>query len=276
MQNFKIFSFILAVIVLIMVGQVVFSDYVPEWVGSESDNLKTDIVNKLGADVLKTDTSNSNESEIVYHSDENTNPTLSNTSPIMAVIEETPEAVIVDNDVNTLQTENNFVPQIILDDTNSVIDFEDINPKAIVLNPYLRDEQLKSAGFLTASLQEESFNDLYFKSVYIGDILSVMKKKYVIKDDALLYAKVYVLSPDVGNDVLSIYSSLKEKAKSSLNSTINETNQFGKASFYLNDSTRSDTAFLTVRYQSLIYGFSYPKVYHKQVSNLIKLIGLEK
>jgi hypothetical protein len=44
----------------------------------------------------------------------------------------------------------------------------------------------------------------------------------------------------------------------------------------MNDTKRPGTAFLTVKLGNLIYGFSYPKEYHPQVKNLIKLLEWEK
>ncbi len=246
-----------------MVAQVVFSDYVPTWFSSEAENVKTDTLNKLGADVATTE-----NSVTEYYSQENNEGETNSVRPIVALVEEGEEEITLGSE----QSDANFQDNT----TNSLPDFEDINVSATQINPYLREDQLRSAGFVTAFFEEEKNDDMLYKTVYVGDIKNVIKKKYIIRDDALLYAKVYVFSPDTGIDTLAIYALLKGKCESSSNVTINETNQFGKSSFYMNDSLREDTAFLTVKYNSIVYAFSYPKVYHKQVSNLIKLIGLEK
>jgi len=248
-----------------MVAQVVFSEYVPEWFNKDNKSVQTNVVFKLGDDLEK------KESE--YFSDENdTNEeNLRVVLPKIDDIEEITENRIID-DIQIVQSVEKFETQ----NTNNLPDFEEINTQVIAVNPYLRTEQLRSSGFLTAIIEEEINDEMLYRTVYIGDIDSVIKKRYLLRDDALLYARVYVFSPDAGNSPDIIYNSLKNKASNASNSSINETNQFGKASFYMNDTIRPETAFLTVKFSSLVYSFSYPKVYHKQVVNLITLISFEK
>jgi hypothetical protein len=248
-----------------MVAQVVFSEYVPSWFSSGADDVKTDTLNKLGADV-----STSEMTVVEYYDDQMSEQNTNTNSAIVAVVEEGNEEVKLGETQSELNFEDNSST------TNSLPDFEDINVTTSQINPYLREDQLRAAGFVTAFFEEEKNDDMLYKTVYVGDMKNVIKKKYIIRDDALLYAKVYIFSPDTGIDVSAIYLLLKEKCESSSNVSINETNQFGKASYYMNDTLREETAFLTVKLNSIVYAFSYPKAYHKQVSNLIKLIGLEK
>ena len=86
------------------------------------------------------------------------------------------------------------------------------------------------------------------------------------------YAKAYVFKIGYKTEIGEIYNFLKERVNEAVNMYVNETNQFGTNSFYMNDDKRPETAFLTTRIGGLLYAFSYPKEYHSQVKNLIKLI----
>lgn len=270
MRNFQIFSTILAIVVVIMVAQVVLSDFYPDWFSDNSKNLKTDTLNKLGADISTSE--NDSTTSLEYYSNETPVSDTQNTfsvKPVVAIVEEeTPTTELPSVNIGELQNEQNFESQL--------KDFEDLDSTNTFINPYLREDQLRSAGFVTANFSEEKNDDMLFKTVFIGDSKNLIKKRFIIADSALLYAKVYVFSPDASSSADLIYEFLKEKCASGSTVSINETNQFGSSSFYMNDTLRQDIAFLTVKYDFLVYSFSYPKVYHKQVSNLIKLIGLEK
>ena len=151
-------------------------------------------------------------------------------------------------------------------------DFEDENFIPITANVYIRDEQIKSAGFATGYLEKETHNDYLFKNIYIADIFDTDVTKYMVRDTSNILAKVYVYKIGYKSDVDQTYNFVKERISKAVNMTVNETNQFGYASFYMNDPKRPDTSFLTTRIGGLLYSFSYPKEYHSQIKNLIKLI----
>jgi hypothetical protein len=281
MRNFQIFSIILAIIVVILVAQVVFTDYVPDWFEGSGDTAKTDVLNKLGDDL------EDNSLTYDYFSDENDLDSeivdLEDSEPsnLIEVIDlESPRVeenlIMIGQNQDSINFETVNSDLNINSNTNGLIDFEEIGVNTVPINPYLREEQLKSAGFLTAYIEEENNDLMLYKTIYLGDMENTIMRRFLLRDEALLYARVYVFSPDAGNTASSIYNSLKQKCALNANSSVNETNQFGKASFYMNDDLRKDTAFLNVRYNSLVYSFSYPKIYHNQVTNLIKLIALEK
>jgi len=139
---------------------------------------------------------------------------------------------------------------------------------------YIRNDQVVNSGFVGAYLTEEEPDGMLYKSVGIADLVGVSSKKYSITNGTTTYVKVYVVIVDDPLQVGSVYGVLKARAAEGVDIEINETNEFGNASFYMNDTRRDSVAFLTVRVSSQIYGFSYPKQYHPQVKNLVSILML--
>lgn len=167
-------------------------------------------------------------------------------------------------------------PSIDFDVANvGVSDFEGDNYVPFSQNVYIREDQIRSAGFATAYLEQQADDGYLFKNVYIADLSGIELDKTAIRTSDALLAKVYVLKVDPDQNVDVIFNQLKLKSSEGLDIEINQTNEYGMASFYMNDSRRPNVAFLTVRMSSVIYGFSYPKQYHPQIRNLIQLIDLE-
>lgn len=154
-------------------------------------------------------------------------------------------------------------------------DFESQNFQAYSPDVYLREEQIKSAGFVSAYLENEAHDDQLFKNIFLRDISGMEMSKTVIRTEDEMLAKVYVIKPEIGTERDELYNEIRSRASQNINSEVNETNSFADGSFYLNDSTRASTVFLTVKIGNLIYAFSYPKNYHGQIVNLIKLLEWE-
>jgi hypothetical protein len=159
--------------------------------------------------------------------------------------------------------------------TSDISDFEDENFISYSVNVYLREDQIKSAGFAGAYLENEAHDGNMYKTIYVTDLYDVEMNKIAIRTSDTLFAKVYVFQVGGLSSVSEVYEVLKIRAAEGLDVEINETNEFGGASFYMNDSRRPDVSFLTVRIGAMMYGFSYPKEYHSQIKNLITLLDLE-
>jgi len=154
-------------------------------------------------------------------------------------------------------------------------DFEDDNFVATPQSVLLREDQIRSAGFANAYLETETHDGFLFKTIYINDLYDVDVQKSAIKADNAMLAKVYVFKIGPLSSLNEVYEVLKMRATEGLDIEVNETNDFGDGSFYMNDSRRSNVAFLTVKIGSVIYGFSYPKEYHAQIKNLVTLLDRE-
>lgn len=154
-------------------------------------------------------------------------------------------------------------------------DFESENYVNWNTNVYIRDDQIKSAGFVNATLSSEPHNGFIFKTVYVDDLYDLNVTKTVVKNADTLLAKIYVLQVGPASSITEVYEVLKVRASEGLDTEINETNEFGQGSFFMNDSKRSGVAFLTVKISNMVYAFSYPKEYHPQISNLVTLLDYE-
>lgn len=154
-------------------------------------------------------------------------------------------------------------------------DFEDSNFVAFSPSVLIREDQIRSAGFSSAYLEEEAHDGFLFKSVYVDDLYDVSVSKYSVKSSDKPLAKVYVFQIGPLSSLKEVYEVLKVRSTEGLDMEVNETNTFGAGSFFINDVRRQNVAFLTVKIGSHIYGFSYPKEYHAQIKNLVKLLEME-
>jgi hypothetical protein len=69
-----------------------------------------------------------------------------------------------------------------------------------------------------------------------------------------------------------VYLYLRDKSKSLMGATINETNSFGTASFYVNSLTEKANTFLVVKLKENVYALAYLKEYHPLIKQLIPLL----
>jgi hypothetical protein len=280
MRKFTVFTVILTVLIVVVVAELFVDEYLPNLtktdVSSEELNLNLpdslDVsglgqTNVLGSDVDY----NSIQSEDLNDSDEYLDfqyeeiPFNSGSELLL----DTPIETTIDDNLLMQDTPTYAAP------SSDIPDFEDGDTSSLKGNVYLREDMIRSAGFSGASLEEEAHNGFLYKTIFIDDLYDVEVVKYSVKTADTILAKVYIFKIGASADVHQVYEVLKIRASEGLDITVNETNEFGVNSFFMNDSGRSNAAFLTVRMGSLIYGFSYPKEYHAQIKNLIILLDLE-
>ncbi|MDA1060408.1 MAG: hypothetical protein O3B47_01295 [bacterium] len=273
MRKFTIFTVILTIIIVVVVSEIVVNEYLPSTSGDEElvldlpgsldlgKSIETSVLglgNYLGSDVGTQGSFLEAETGAV-----SSPPVDSNVITQDQLLAEV--TAIPDNQLLPVDSPS----------THGLPDFEDSSFVSYSANVYLREEQIKNAGFTGAYLESEPHNGLLFKSVDISDLKDVETDKSMVRTADQILAKVYVFRMGVTADINEIYTLVKMRATGGLNIEINETNSYGLASFYLNDSRRNETAFLVVRIGGLIYGFSYPKEYHSQINNLIQLLDWE-
>ncbi len=298
MRKFTIFTAMLTIVVVVVVAEIVVNKYLPELGEGDGlanldlslpDNLdlakitRTSVLNsgldnRLGADVdedaipedLKVE-----RGEVKRVSIEKPEPEVE----LVAV-----EDIDLDSFLEDLDEENieDFgfssgfnEADIFIEEDSDIPDFEDENFAYTAPNVFIRQEQILGAGFKDAYLEEQPHNGYIFKNIEIGDLFDVEMDKTIIRTEDTLYAKGYVMTMGPNSNVNDVYNVLKIRADELLDTEINETNEFGVSSFYMNDARRNGTSFLIVRIDKYIYGFSYPKDFHSQIKNLLKLIGWE-
>ena len=255
MSKFTIFTVLMTIVTVVAVSDVLVNDYssengevltgfnLPEDVNELTENVQTSV---LGG----------------FVEEENSNELLPEEQPVGEV-----EGVSLEESDKQVVNET--------DSTSNDLDFEAIeyvDPQE--LNAYIREDHLRPSGYLDANLLDEDFEGDIFKTISLADIVDADIEQALIRTDDEYLTRVYVIQAGLGSDIQNIYELIKSRAVST-STSINETNEFGNSSFYMNDLSRSSTAFLTVRIGRLIYSFSYPKQYHPQVKNLITLLEWE-
>lgn len=294
MKKFTVFTLILTVIVVVVVSEMFVNDYLPSLGSGEDENssgenmevnlpetldlsksMETSVLgaakNRLGADVVSEDTIGDGASpiDLVESAGSGTSDLPDDYLPLL---EELSESAGLPESISGPASESAGT---------SSSDFEDFSFDASKISPtsvsiYLRDEQIKSAGFTGAYLENESSADgKLFKTIQIDDLFDTEVTKTAIRTEETALAKVYIFKTGINTEISEVYELIKLRASGGLNIQVNETDEYGSSSFYMNDQMRNSTAFLVTRLGGFIYAFSYPKEYHSQIKNLIKLIEWE-
>lgn len=123
---------------------------------------------------------------------------------------------------------------------------------------------LKAAGLNDFVVKPKPFNGTLFDQFDLSVLngLDVVEKSIILNIDGqekeLITA--YEFNFKDKESVGEIYSFLKSSIKSELGTTVNETNKYGLASFYINFSEPVENAFLVVKMPENVYALSYPRV----------------
>jgi|GEM_PF-7012712 len=144
----------------------------------------------------------------------------------------------------------------------------------------ISSEILAKSGFKNIVVKPRPFNGMLFDQFDLAMLsyLNIIEKRVINLNDGneieVLRAYEFDFSDDLGAQ--EIYDFLKAKIKDKLGVTINQTNQFGLSSFYINFNSTLENVFLVVKTRTNVYALSYPKVklneisYFDLVSNLLK------
>ncbi len=136
-------------------------------------------------------------------------------------------------------------------------------PANTIINKNINSELLYKVGFRDFIIKPIPFNNKLFNYFRLDSleylniqekevhIISNLKKEFILN--------FYEFNTDESSQITEVYDFLKANIKDNLNVSVNETNQFGIASFFINFSEGSDYAFLVVKTRSNVYALSYPK-----------------
>ena len=151
---------------------------------------------------------------------------------------------------------------------------------------------LQKAGFKDVSLKTVNFDGLLFNQVDIKDSIALP----VINQDILdkkgeKMASIYVFEVKSKGLAKEVYDILKKKfatqnigifkdvppwrdgsVLASLRLGLNETHDFGEASFYLNEFRFPDLVFLVVKKNRNVYALTYGKMQHDLIKKLITIL----
>lgn len=136
----------------------------------------------------------------------------------------------------------------------------------------LTTEVVKSAGFSDAELAIVPFKGILFESLDLRDFQSVPVFQYALTQDNRSLALFNEFRADSHLMSQEVYGYLKERFSQVIGAVVNETNQFGENSFYINFLEKPNQAFLVVKLQNNVYALTYQKEYHKLIKQLLLLI----
>lgn len=137
----------------------------------------------------------------------------------------------------------------------------------------ITETQLVQMGFEGMRLERVSAEGLLFQLLDLSDTVNLSKVRFHLTDGKNVYGVISEFLLADTTRAKTFYQNLRQK--SSLYAPdvkLNETNSFGESSFYLNDSKRLGTAFLTVLSGNRVFSFSYPKASHEFFKKFIQFL----
>jgi hypothetical protein len=140
----------------------------------------------------------------------------------------------------------------------------------------INSELLDKVGFKNFFIKPRPFDGLIFETFDASMLsyLNVLDRKVIqlIDGNEVEVLRVYEFNLNDADAAAEVYSYLKISLKDQLGVSVNETNQFGLSSFYVNFQAPSDSAFLVVKTKGNVYALSYPKA-ENQETNYFNLVS---
>lgn len=124
-------------------------------------------------------------------------------------------------------------------------------------------ELLRKVGFSNFFLQKKPFEKVVFDEFDFSELSSIEVEFYQVMErlfgNEREILEIFHFPAADAAMTGEIYNLLKEKFKSELGVTLNETNSFGLASFYINFGELRENVFLVVKLKEGVYALSYPR-----------------
>lgn len=133
----------------------------------------------------------------------------------------------------------------------------------------ISSDMLTSLGFQTPDIREVPFNGKLFQMVDLDSFgIDEVKKANVFDGNEfrLAYHEISLSSSVLA---LEVYRLIRQEGSETESVKVNETNQYGSASFYLNNAYKAKTAFLVALIGDSVYGFEYPRESHGYVKGIL-------
>ncbi len=124
-------------------------------------------------------------------------------------------------------------------------------------------ERLRAVGLPDSVIQRRPFDNMLFEDLEIDTLesfdVSVNAIYRTEHGERIRTFDVYAFQGIDEAISSEIYDLIKYKYAGSLGVTVNETNAFGMASFFVNHLPPKNAAFLVVKYPDSVYALSYPR-----------------
>lgn len=139
----------------------------------------------------------------------------------------------------------------------------------------LNFEKFKKAGLSSFLMQKKPFIGMLFDTEFKELTTLDVNQQVVVSSQSSDRSTIVETWEIKGTDSSmsdEVYNLLKNKFLSSLEVSVNETNQFGQQSFYVNFEGKDANTFLVVKQYNSVYALSYLKDYHNLIKAFFKLV----
>lgn len=218
----------------------------------------------------------------IRHSNENG---IITENPIVAEIDEPEipesEEIIEESSPETDEEEPTEISNEILKEeiSDEILEILGETDTAIVVptsidsvEPSITISQVHEAGFKEATFPIIPFDGMVFNEIDMRNYVNESNLEYQIIENgetSAFLTEFNLLNPGIAQEV---YEILRGKVEAQDKFTINETNQYGNASFFANNSTQTNHVFLVVKQGTRLYTCHYPAKNHNKIKNLITSI----
>jgi hypothetical protein len=173
---------------------------------------------------------------------------------------------------NNLQEENTANAEATETKAEEIVQNEQSEEETLIKSdPKITEAILTSIKIENPVIKAQEFNGKIF------DFLSTtLNKDYIIAENIFsneaFIGMVYEFHFSSPINAEASYASLKNDVLGLDSITINENNNFGEKSFYLNNTTKQNTVYIITKTGNSIYGFKYPHTSHSAFKSLIKYL----
>lgn len=149
-----------------------------------------------------------------------------------------------------------------VESTEEIVEEVEVEPE--VVTSVLNSLDFVSFGFAEGvELREKTFSNAVFS--FLEYESSASEGFYWELFEGEEYAAgVYEIICENPTEAFTVYTDLRESGIAAADSgEVNETNNYGEASFYFNHSTKTTTIYLVVLGEDRVYAFTYAYKYHE-------------
>jgi len=150
-------------------------------------------------------------------------------------------------------------------------DEKELDSPLITVLASINLEMVSNAGFKNADLLAKEFNGLIFDNYDISEYQDDEDIKYTLKEGLENAGTINELIYPSKEIAQGVYAHLRDKmTKENSPYKVNETNQYGEASFFANNKQESNFVFLVVKLGARLYTLHYPAKNHNKMKNLLQ------
>jgi hypothetical protein len=131
---------------------------------------------------------------------------------------------------------------------------------------------IRSLDIPRLQLEAKAVPSKLFDSFQISKTQAQKDAYIVIKSDGNIIASIEEIITDDEKKSKQIFEEIKAIVNSIPSFNINQTNQFGENSFYINPNEEIESAFVVIHKGTLIYAVAYQKAYHEQFKAWFELL----